>query len=121
MVHVIHSFQDWVNDTMDVKGKGRAGVRRLSATAVAAAERSKRDAELRALFVTVPPGDEAKLIACPICKETLKSEFIEDDEDWVWKNAVIKDGRVSNHRQSWGPLLTYVLGISCYLSCRDVQ
>lgn len=42
----------------------------------------------------VPPGDEAKQVSCPICKETLKSEFLEDDEDWVWKNAVMKDDRV---------------------------
>jgi len=77
-----------------VKGKGVAdGYRRLNAKA-AAAEVAKRDAELRAQYVVVPPGDEAKAISCPICKETLKSEFLEDDEDWVWKNAVMKDDRV---------------------------
>ena len=42
----------------------------------------------------VPPGDEATPVSCPICKETIKSEFLEDDEDWVWKNAMKKDGRV---------------------------
>lgn len=62
--------------------------------AAAAADAAKRDAELRAQFVVVPPGDEAKPIACPICKETLKSEFQEDDEEWVWKNAVDVEGRV---------------------------
>ena len=46
------------------------------------------------MFVVVPPGDEAKPISCPICKETLKSEFMEDDEEWVWRNAVKKDDRV---------------------------
>lgn len=60
----------------------------------AAADAAKRDIELRAQFVVVPPGDEAKTIACPICKEPLKSEFQEDDEEWVWKNAVNVDGRV---------------------------
>ena len=45
----------------------------------------------------VPPGDEAKPISCPICKETIKSEFLEDDEDWVWKNAIKKDDRVCLH------------------------
>jgi hypothetical protein len=80
---------------MDVKGKGRAdGHRRLNPKAAATAEVAKREAELRALYVVVPPGDEAKPISCPICKETLKSEFLEDDEDWVWKNAVKKDDRV---------------------------
>ena len=58
------------------------------------AENAKRDAELRAQYVVVPPGDEPKPISCPTCKETLKSEFLKDDEDWVWKNAVLKDERV---------------------------
>lgn len=62
--------------------------------AVAAAEAAQRDAELRSQFVVVPPGDEAKSISCPICKETLKSEFLEDDEEWVWRNAVKRDDRV---------------------------
>ena len=50
---------------------------------------------MRAKFVVVPAGDEAKAISCPICKETLKSEFMEDDEEWVWRNAVKRDDRVS--------------------------
>jgi len=80
---------------VDIKGKGPAdGSRPLNAKAAAAAEVAKREAELRALYVVVPPGDEAKLISCPICKEILKSEFLEDDEDWVWKNAILKDDRV---------------------------
>ena len=77
-----------------MKGKGTDGHRPLNAKAAAAAEIAKRDAELRALYVVVPPGDEAKPISCPICKETIKSEFLEDDEDWVWKNAIKKDDRV---------------------------
>jgi hypothetical protein len=78
------------------KGEGQStGHRPLNAKAAVAAETAKREAELRAQFVVVPPGDEAKPISCPICKETIKAEFIEDDEDWVWKNAVKKDDRVS--------------------------
>ncbi|THV08455.1 hypothetical protein K435DRAFT_740551 [Dendrothele bispora CBS 962.96] len=88
-------IDDWVHDTVDRKGKGRAdGSRPLSGKAAAAADAAKRDAELRAQFVVVPPGDEAKPISCPICKETLKSEFLEDDEEWVWRNAVKKDERI---------------------------
>jgi pre-mRNA cleavage complex 2 protein Pcf11 len=66
----------------------------MNAKAAAAAEAAKREAELRAQYVVVPPGDEAKPISCPICKEALKSEFLEDEEEWVWKNAVQKDERV---------------------------
>jgi pre-mRNA cleavage complex 2 protein Pcf11 len=80
----------------DIKGKGREdGSKPYNARAIAAEEVAKRDAELRAQFVVVPPGDEAKLLSCPICKELLKSEFLEDDEDWVWKNAIRKEDKVS--------------------------
>lgn len=85
------AVEDWIHDTTDIKGKGH---RRLNPTAAAAAEKLQREAELRQQFVVVPPGDEAKIITCPICKESLKSEFLEDDEEWVWKNAVMKEGRV---------------------------
>ena len=81
-------------DAHDVKGKGRADGRSTSSRAAAAQEAAQREAELRAMFVVVPPGDEAKAISCPICKEPLKSEFLEDDEDWVWRNAIKKDDRV---------------------------
>ena len=29
-----------------------------------------------------------------ICEEAIKSEFLAEDEDWVWKNATNKDDRV---------------------------
>ncbi|KAJ7228562.1 hypothetical protein GGX14DRAFT_413709 [Mycena pura] len=88
-------LEDWVHDlAVDVKGKGREGARPLNAKAAAAAANAQRDADLRAQYVVVPRGEEAKPVACPICKEPFKSEFLEDDEEWVWRNAVLKDERV---------------------------
>ncbi|KAF8165246.1 hypothetical protein B0H34DRAFT_688435 [Crassisporium funariophilum] len=89
-------IEDWIQDISgDGKGKGRAdGSGPLNAKAAAAAENAKREAELRAQYVIVPAGDEAQVVSCPICKETLKSEFLEDDEEWAWKNAVKKDDRI---------------------------
>ena len=55
---------------------------------------TEREAKLQAQYVVVPPGAEAQSISCPICKEALKSEFLEDDEEWVWRNAVKKDDKV---------------------------
>lgn len=85
--------------TVDVKGKGRAdGARPMNAKAAAAAEIAKRDADLRAQYISVPRGKEAEPVACPICKEAFKSEWLQDEaigfEDWVWRNAVLKDDRV---------------------------
>ncbi|KIJ56625.1 hypothetical protein M422DRAFT_22777 [Sphaerobolus stellatus SS14] len=83
--------RDWINDiSVDIKGKGRADGHNTKVSAGAAEE----EAKLRQSHVLVPPGDETKVIQCPICKETLKPEFLEDDEDWAWKNAVRVQGRI---------------------------
>ncbi|KAF9514172.1 hypothetical protein BS47DRAFT_901369 [Hydnum rufescens UP504] len=90
---------DWVHDVADVlaaadvKGKDRIEGAPTSAKAAAAAA-AERDAKLRAMFVVVPPGDESKPITCPVCRDQLKSEFLEDDEEWVWKNAISVRGKV---------------------------
>jgi hypothetical protein len=76
-----------------MKGKSRAD-RPLTGKLAAAEEKAKREAELRAMFVIVAPGDEAKPFSCPVCKEPMKCEFLEDEEEWVWKNAVKKDDKV---------------------------
>ena len=31
---------------------------------------------------------------CPICKEKFDSEYDEEKEDWVWKNAIKVGGRI---------------------------
>lgn len=36
----------------------------------------------------------AQIASCPICKKTLKFEFLENDEDWAWKNVTRKDDKV---------------------------
>ncbi|EPQ59475.1 hypothetical protein GLOTRDRAFT_55502, partial [Gloeophyllum trabeum ATCC 11539] len=85
--------EDWIHEVADSKGKGRAD-RRMNAKEAAAAAAKEEEAALRASHVVVPPGDEAKPISCPICKETMQSEFLEDEEEWVWRNAVKKDDRI---------------------------
>ncbi|EIW82099.1 hypothetical protein CONPUDRAFT_136662 [Coniophora puteana RWD-64-598 SS2] len=89
-----HSRSWFVNldDWLDEKGKGRG--RPANAKAFAVAEAAEHDANLRSQYVVVPSGEEAMPISCPICKESLKSEFLEDDEEWVWKNAVKRDDRI---------------------------
>ncbi|KAG9032954.1 hypothetical protein FRB95_000702 [Tulasnella sp. JGI-2019a] len=94
--------EDWVHDvTRDTsagpsnassndKGKGRA----LSPSGGVKVNAEEREAKLRASYVVVPPGDEAKSIKCPICKEGMQTEFLEEDEDWVWRNAVSIKGKI---------------------------
>jgi len=76
-----------------MKGKSRAD-RPLTGKSAVAEEKAKREAELRAMFVVVAPGDEAKPFSCPVCKERMNCEFLEEEEEWVWKNAMKKDDKV---------------------------
>jgi len=43
----------------------------------------------------VVPGEESKVLKCPICKEQLGTQFLEDDEEWVWRNAITQGTRLS--------------------------
>ena len=65
----------------------------MSAKALAAAA-AEREANLRRMHVVIPPGDESKVVKCPICKEQLDTQFLEDDEEWVWRNAITVKGKV---------------------------
>ncbi|KAF8308156.1 hypothetical protein DL93DRAFT_2171317 [Clavulina sp. PMI_390] len=104
--------EDWMNDvaptnTSDAKGKGRASdnLHSYPPTSVKgiAAAAAERDANLRKQYVVVPPGDESKPITCPICKELMKTEFMEEDEEWVWRNAIVAKGKVRSPSASASP------------------
>ncbi|CAE6416820.1 unnamed protein product [Rhizoctonia solani] len=81
------SRDDWIHGARDAG----ESVTTVKAQAAAAEERL---AKLRASYVIVPPGEEAKPALCPICKESIKSEYLEDDEEWVWRNAVDIKGQI---------------------------
>jgi hypothetical protein len=110
---------DWIhNNSGNDKGKDRA----ISAIQSDGVPPAPSVAELRSRYVVVPAGDEAKRISCPICKEQLKSEFLEDDEEWVWRNAVMKDDKVRSSSAFSIQHLTHCLSvdISCNLPCRGI-
>lgn len=90
------SVEDWVHEPLgDTPSKVRMPrVKSARVKAAALVEKMERAIDLESRYVTIPPGDEAKLVACPICKETLQIEFLEDEEEWIWRNAVKKDDRV---------------------------
>jgi pre-mRNA cleavage complex 2 protein Pcf11 len=62
----------------------------------AAAAAQEKEIRLKNAYVVIPLGDEAKTVVCPICKETLKPEFLEDEEEWVFKNAIEVNNKVSD-------------------------
>lgn len=56
-------------------------------------------AEILNKTVPVPPAAlnakaDSEVSQCPICKEHFKNEYSEEEEDWVWRNAVEIDGKV---------------------------
>ena len=36
-------------------------------------------------------------VTCPVCHGTLQNEFLEGDEEWVWKNAIQVKDKVHAH------------------------
>jgi len=90
------SVEDWVHEPSDSQGKPRPAKAKSVPQKDASASTAKvqRTTDLKAQYVTAHPGDEAKPMSCPICKETLQVEFLEDEEEWVWRNAVKKDDRI---------------------------
>jgi hypothetical protein len=114
--------QDWIRDLPYSSGEKVTGLssRLPNAKAVATAECAKRDAELRARFVVVPTGDEAKHVTCPICKEVFKSEFNEDDEEWIWKDALkIEDKACLTYKRFKCDIDLGLTDLSRNMSCRS--
>jgi pre-mRNA cleavage complex 2 protein Pcf11 len=64
----------------------------------AAAQTAKEEQEEAPMPVSkiVRPSDPVKASRpCPICKEGFQSEFSEEDEEWLWVDAIELDGIVS--------------------------
>lgn len=86
--------QDWIHsDEVDVLYEPAEA----SSTAKADAQQIDR-AELLLRKVVAPSDTNALAKACPVCKEKFKSDWSEQDEDWVFYNAVEVDGVVSRFR-----------------------
>jgi pre-mRNA cleavage complex 2 protein Pcf11 len=63
----------------------------MAATPAAKAERR---AALLKKWVPVPSDPAKAATPCPICKEPFQSEFAEDEEEWIWRNAVKVENQV---------------------------
>lgn len=104
-----------MSEHSDSKGKGRA----LDAPSTVEVDKAKRDAELRASIVIVPAGEETKSITCPVCKESLRSEFLDEEEEWVWRNAIRVKDKVLYLGTHFELRADSCLDIPCYMSCRN--
>lgn len=64
-----------------------------------AVPQADRRAALLKKWVPVPSDPAKAATPCPICKEHFQSEFAEDEEEWIWRNAVQAEGQVCGSRQ----------------------
>ena len=55
---------------------------------------AKQRAELQSSWIPVPSDPAKAALPCPICKEKFVSEYNEDEEEWIWMNAIEADGQV---------------------------
>lgn len=76
------------DDSPSKKSESTASSNVKSATSLTPAQEAELKAATNA-FVIAPSDDPGVATKpCPICKELFKSEWSEDEEEWIWKNAV---------------------------------
>lgn len=78
--------------TGSASGKAAAGSASAKTTATLSAALR---AELMKKTIIQPSDPEVAARPCPICKEAFKGDFEEEEEEWVWHNAVEEEGVVS--------------------------
>ncbi|KAK0529460.1 mRNA 3' end processing factor [Tilletia horrida] len=79
------------DDTVPNSSSGETGGDGMQAGRSAEDEAALR-AKHQATIVVAPTDAEVAAKPCPICKEKFQSEWSEDEEDWIWRNAVLVDG-----------------------------
>lgn len=90
-------LQDWVNDQslpVDLIPPTTTVAPTTSAVKKATLSAALR-AELMQKTIVQPSDPEMAARPCPICKETFKGEFSDEEEEWLWANAVEENGIVS--------------------------
>ena len=98
MTDVNHLFQNWVSDVPELAGNklnSRSGCKQSEKAKAEAAVQLRKG--LEAKVVVVPLGSEGKSATCRICMEDIPIEFDEDEEQWVWRNAVMQGEKVRSN------------------------
>ncbi|KAK8864405.1 hypothetical protein IAR55_001653 [Kwoniella newhampshirensis] len=84
--------EEWIKDvveagpsTLSLPGRQQGTTSQVSA---------ERIAQLRQKWVKVPQDTKKAASVCPVCKEAFKAEWSEDEEEWIWKNALNINGTI---------------------------
>ncbi|OCF36838.1 hypothetical protein I316_01434 [Kwoniella heveanensis BCC8398] len=86
--------EEWINDTTESGPSNSVSSPGKLQPAAATQISAERLAQLRQKWVKVPSDSKKAAAVCPVCKEAFKSEYSEDEEEWVWKNAININGVV---------------------------
>jgi len=89
------------------KLNSRSGGKQSEKAKAEAAVQLRRELETK--VVVVPPGSEGKSATCRICMEDIPIEFDEDEEQWVWRNAVMQGEKVCSNLSGAPSLLRQIL------------
>ncbi|WVR07050.1 hypothetical protein IAU60_004089 [Kwoniella sp. DSM 27419] len=81
--------EEWASDVAEAGPSNIGSPSKAQASHQVAPERL---AQLRQKWVKVPSDNSKATAVCPVCKETLKAEWSEDEEEWIWKNALNING-----------------------------
>ncbi|RXK38292.1 hypothetical protein M231_04465 [Tremella mesenterica] len=95
--------EEWVSDLMTnnavASGSGQSTAGPSNVTGVKTEEgkgklTAEKMAQLKKRWVAVPSDPALAAKPCPICKETFKGEWSEEEEEWVFKNALNVNGNI---------------------------
>lgn len=102
--------QDWYSSDDSLASAADAASSSLAPNPSAAASIDRAALKKQKVPVPAAGSDAAKLglgdKPCPICQDRFKSEWSDDEEEWVWWNATVVEGVV--RARSLSPL------VSCY-------
>jgi pre-mRNA cleavage complex 2 protein Pcf11 len=93
-------IKDVTSNAVSADGAGASGSSSSKpglgmAPKVDAAYVAKQREDLQNSWIPVPSDPAKAALPCPICKEKFVSEYNEDEEEWIWMNAIEADGQVS--------------------------
>jgi len=94
------TVQEWANEEPQA-GPSKGGGGRDSTPASGPKLTAAKLAQLKKRWVRVPQDPIKKAQPCPVCKELFKPEWAEEEEEWVYRNAIDISGSVS-------PIRTYL-------------
>ncbi|WWD17299.1 hypothetical protein CI109_101739 [Kwoniella shandongensis] len=84
--------EEWIKDVVEAGPSTLASPsHQVTASTQVSAERL---AQLRQKWVKVPQDTKKAAAVCPVCKEAFKGEWSEDEEEWIWKNALNINGTI---------------------------